>query len=91
MEDLSDIFQEELKLEENIIEFPEYKLSYRIKSIHRENQHVAAATSTILWGGATALGGYLLNHKHIFQKRSVLEIGCGIGLPGMIASRMNFC
>lgn len=40
-----------------------------------------------LWPSAIALGEYIANNKEIFSGKSVLEIGCGLGLSGMIASR----
>lgn len=40
-----------------------------------------------LWPSAIALGEYSTNNKEIFKGKSVLEIGCGLGLTGMVASR----
>jgi predicted nicotinamide N-methyase len=38
-----------------------------------------------LWPSAQMLGGYLLRQDWPGDRRQVLEIGCGVGLPGIIA------
>ncbi len=38
-----------------------------------------------LWPSAIALSEYIVEHKDLFVGNSVLEIGCGLGLPGIVA------
>jgi predicted nicotinamide N-methyase len=40
-----------------------------------------------LWPSALALAEYILENGPVFAGRSVLEIGCGLGLSGIAASR----
>ena len=40
-----------------------------------------------LWEGAVDLVEYLTNQNVAFEGKSVLEIGCGIGIPGILALR----
>ncbi|MBK7337666.1 MAG: 50S ribosomal protein L11 methyltransferase [Saprospirales bacterium] len=38
-----------------------------------------------LWPSAVALGRYLINSELVKPETSVIEIGCGLGLPGIVA------
>ena len=38
-----------------------------------------------LWPSAIAMGRYLAEHSELVNGKSVLEIGCGLGLSGMVA------
>ena len=40
-----------------------------------------------LWNGALLLCDYLLTHKERFAQRTILELGAGIGLCSLLASR----
>ncbi len=40
-----------------------------------------------LWHSSIALAEYIAEHPELTAQRNVLEIGCGLGLPGIIASR----
>jgi ETFB lysine methyltransferase len=42
-----------------------------------------------LWHSALALAEYLCEHAALVRGRAVHEIGCGLGLPGIIASHMG--
>lgn len=39
-----------------------------------------------LWPSALGLSQWILENNAIFERRSVLEIGCGLGLPGIVAA-----
>ena len=39
-----------------------------------------------LWPSSLALSEYIIQHVHLFKKKSVLELGCGLGLSGIVAS-----
>ena len=38
-----------------------------------------------LWPSSVALGEYIIENKEFFSKKSVIELGCGLGLSGMAA------
>lgn len=42
-----------------------------------------------LWPSAIALSRFMVEHKAVSGKNKVLEIGCGLGLPGIVAGRLG--
>lgn len=42
-----------------------------------------------LWPSAVALSEYISEKKIVFQGLKVLELGCGLGLPGIVAGRLG--
>ncbi|MBL0176223.1 MAG: methyltransferase [Ignavibacteria bacterium] len=42
-----------------------------------------------VWHSAVALGDFLLQRADLVRGRSVLEIGCGLGVPGIIAASLG--
>jgi ETFB lysine methyltransferase len=43
----------------------------------------------ILWPAAEALSMYLADHSELVRNKSVLELGCGLGFPSMVASHLG--
>jgi predicted nicotinamide N-methyase len=43
----------------------------------------------ILWPSAEALASYLADHPELVRNKSVLELGCGLGLPSLVASHLG--
>lgn len=43
----------------------------------------------ILWPASEALSMYLIEKSHIIKEKSVLEIGCGPGLPSLVATSLG--
>ena len=43
----------------------------------------------ILWPAAEALAIYLNEHPEIIRKKSVLELGCGLGYPALVATHLG--
>jgi predicted nicotinamide N-methyase len=41
-----------------------------------------------VWPSAIAMAEFLLQHKELIAGKSVLEIGCGLGLPGIVAGKL---
>ena len=41
-----------------------------------------------LWDSSVALGRWLLSNDHVLRGRSVVELGCGVGLAGLCAARV---
>ncbi|KAJ3698118.1 hypothetical protein LUZ61_001823 [Rhynchospora tenuis] len=46
-------------------------------------------TGQLVWPGAVLMNNYLSNHAEILSGRSVIELGSGIGITGILCSR--FC
>ena len=44
---------------------------------------------TDLWASSIALSQHLVKSSHINKKTNVLEIGCGLGLPGIVAGMLG--
>ena len=42
-----------------------------------------------LWPAARQLSQWIWEHRTAFENRSVLEIGCGLALPSLVASRVG--
>ncbi|MFU8779736.1 MAG: class I SAM-dependent methyltransferase, partial [Kiritimatiellia bacterium] len=40
-----------------------------------------------IWPSAIALANYLATHRHILADRNVIELGCGLGLPAIVAAK----
>jgi len=43
----------------------------------------------ILWPAGEALALFLAEHPQLIKNKSVLEIGCGVGLPSLVASHLG--
>lgn len=43
----------------------------------------------ILWPSAEALAMYLNDHQNLVKSKTVLELGCGLGLPSLVASHLG--
>lgn len=43
----------------------------------------------ILWPAAEALSKFLYKHPELIHKKSVLELGCGLGYPSLVATHLN--
>ena len=42
-----------------------------------------------LWPSAIALSEYITEHSVLVKNQDVIELGCGLGLPGMVASNLG--
>jgi predicted nicotinamide N-methyase len=43
----------------------------------------------ILWESSVGLSQYLASHPELIKNKQVLELGCGLGLPSMVASSLG--
>lgn len=43
----------------------------------------------VLWPSAEALSQYLADHPKLVKNKTVLELGCGLGLPSMVATHLG--
>lgn len=43
----------------------------------------------VLWPAAEGLAQYLYDHPELVKKKSVLELGCGLGFPAMMATHLG--
>lgn len=43
----------------------------------------------ILWPASEALGIYLAEHPELIKGKTVLELGCGLGLPSLVATHLG--
>jgi predicted nicotinamide N-methyase len=46
-------------------------------------------TGQVLWPAARSLCTYLFNNKAMFKNKTVLELGSGVGMSGLLVSKMN--
>lgn len=42
-----------------------------------------------LWPSALGMAEYLMEHKEFIQGKEVLEVGCGLGFPGIVAHHLG--
>ena len=42
-----------------------------------------------IWPSALALAKYLAQHPNCIQQRSIIELGCGLGLPSIVAAKLG--
>ncbi len=42
-----------------------------------------------LWASAIGLSHYLVDNQHLVKDKRVLEIGCGLGLPAIVAGKIG--
>ena len=43
----------------------------------------------ILWPASVALAHYLADHPALVKNKTILELGCGLGLPSLVASHLG--
>jgi predicted nicotinamide N-methyase len=43
----------------------------------------------VLWPSGQAISQYLFEHSDIVKNKSVLELGCGLGLPSLVVSHLG--
>jgi predicted nicotinamide N-methyase len=43
----------------------------------------------ILWAAAEGLSQFIAHHPDMFKKKSVLELGCGLGYPSLVATAVD--
>lgn len=43
----------------------------------------------VLWPASIALSLYLADHPELVRNKSVLELGCGLGLPSLVATHLG--
>lgn len=43
----------------------------------------------ILWPSSVALARYLDSHPELIKNKTILELGCGLGLPSLVASHLG--
>lgn len=43
----------------------------------------------VLWPAAEALSQYLSDHPQVIKNKSILELGCGLGLPSLVATHLG--
>jgi hypothetical protein len=72
---LSDLFEETNDHEILHFKFDGLNCVFTLLSQNIENQHIASATSTIVWGGSVALSNYICKNPTLVIDRHVLELG----------------
>lgn len=43
----------------------------------------------VLWPASEALSQYLNDHPHVVKNKTILELGCGLGLPSLVATHLG--
>ncbi|XP_078689956.1 protein N-lysine methyltransferase METTL21A-like [Branchiostoma floridae x Branchiostoma belcheri] len=61
----------------------------KVHGRHGSEAATYAETGQVVWPAAVVLSHYLLHHSHLVQSRSVLELGAGVGLPGLVAAKLT--
>ena len=59
----------------------------KIRSRYFSLKHAAFPFWARVWPAAKALSRYLIDNNEILSRKSVLEVGAGLGLPSLFASR----
>lgn len=52
----------------------------------RQPKGTEAPYWAIVWEASIALGGWILEHRNLIQGKRMLELGCGLGLSGLVAA-----
>lgn len=71
--------------------------SNRFSITVRKNPEITIYTNELLdvsygcyvWPSALVLASYLLNNKHLFTKKRVIELGCGVCIPGLLLCKFG--
>ncbi|XP_035680376.1 methyltransferase-like protein 23 isoform X1 [Branchiostoma floridae] len=61
----------------------------KVHGRHGSESATYAETGQVVWPASEMLSHYLLHHSHLVQSRSVLELGAGVGLPGLVAAKLT--
>ncbi|HRH65310.1 MAG TPA: methyltransferase domain-containing protein [Bacteroidia bacterium] len=85
------IFLSQLSIKLDIISDVDYLFNELIKKgeEHPDVQDERIPYWADLWPSAIVLAQYLVSASVIHPKMNVLEIGCGLGLPGIVAGKLG--
>ena len=59
--------------------------------IHHKKQTSIEAVGLQIWSGALLLADYISNYPSLFKDQIVMELGCGVGLTSIVASKLSKC
>jgi len=82
-----DLFDSEVELQEKQFSFPPSSVSVTLLAVPRDNQHIDKWVPLVVWHAAEETCRAILStHSDMFKNRSVVELGAGTGLSGLVAS-----
>ncbi|EFA77851.1 hypothetical protein PPL_09349 [Heterostelium album PN500] len=65
--------------------FGDLELSIRGQEL--QNQNIQPSTGLLPWPAASIMSSFIAKHNELFVDKNVLELGTGVGICGLIASR----
>lgn len=60
-----------------------------ICSLVQQSSSLFPPSFSVMWPSAVALSRWLISNPHVIKNRSVLELGAGCGLSGLVASSLE--
>ena len=70
-------------------EFNNYFEPLKLSISITETSYSTAGLGYRIFPSAIILSQYLINHSHLVRNRKVLELGAGLGLPGLLAHKLH--
>lgn len=44
---------------------------------------------SFVWSSGELMANYIIDHRALFKNKTILELGCGPGLPGIVAAKIG--
>ncbi len=65
------------------------EISITLKGFKHEHERIFDSTGLTLWRASKLLCDFMCSNVHYVEKKSVLELGAGLGLCGLLAYHLN--
>lgn len=70
------------------VEFGHIKLEITLVAMPKIKKNEYLRIGHALWASAHVMSQYLVSHPEVLNKKKVLELGCGVGLAGLVAGKL---
>eukprot|EP00667_Euglena_gracilis_P008683 EG_transcript_8804 len=66
-------------------------IDIELRGVKRELGQTLSSTGLTLWAAADQLAAFLHAHREVVADKAVVDLGCGLGLVGILAARCGAC
>jgi len=82
-----DLFSSNIETEEGNFQYGDVKIN--LEFVHGSNQFIEKFVSRVVWPSAEAMCEYFVQHPELVKDKTVLELGSGTGLCGLVVSKLG--
>ena len=58
-------------------------------SVDDDFSHLSASKACFIWPSAIELANHIASNPHLVRNKKILELGCGVGLPAVVAAKLG--